>query len=130
MRQAAAFVAGLGLAVIAAATGHAQMVLPAAKPPSGEELFTRQCATCHTIKASDPERQGPTLAGVVGRKAGSVAYFPYSPDFAKANWSWDAAHLDVWLTDPQAMIPSTIMPYRQAKPEIRAAIIAYLQELH
>jgi len=28
------------------------------------------------------------------------------------------------------MIPGSVMAYRQAKPEVRAAIIAYLKELH
>jgi len=28
------------------------------------------------------------------------------------------------------MIPGSIMAYRHAKPEIRAAIITYLRELH
>ncbi len=108
---------------------QAQMSLPASQPPSGEELFKRQCATCHTIHAGDQKRQGPTLDGVFGRKAGSVVDFHYSPSFAKADWTWDDAHLDPWLTNPQAIIPGAIMPYRQAKPEVRAAIIGYLKEL-
>jgi cytochrome c len=133
MRQAAALVTGFGfaiLAIVAATTSRAQMAIPAAKPPSGETLFARQCATCHTTKTADPQRQGPTLAGVMGRKAGSVASFSYSPGFAKAEWNWDAAHLDAWMTNPEAVIPGAVMPYRQAKPEIRAAIIGYLQEVH
>ena len=43
--------------------------------------------------------------------------------------TWDESHLDPWLTNPQAMVPGAIMPYRQAKPEVRAAIIGYLKEL-
>lgn len=109
---------------------RAQMAVPAAKPPSGEDLFKRQCATCHATKAGEAQRQGPMLAGVVGRKPGSVEGFHYSPGFAKADWVWDEQHLDTWLTNPQAMIPGAIMPYKQAKPEIRTAIIGYLKELH
>ncbi len=117
--------------ILAAATGaQAQMALPATKPPSGADLFTRQCSTCHTTKAGDPQRQGPTLTGIVGRKVGSIAGFPYSAGFAKADWTWDEARLDRWITNPQAMIPGAVMPYRQAKPEIRAAIVGYLKELH
>ena len=119
-----------GLLVMQASAASAQMTLPTAALPSGQELFKRQCATCHTVNASDPQRQGPTLAGVFGRKAGSVATFHYSAGFAKADWEWDQAHLDTWLTNPQAMIPGAIMPYRQAKPEIRAAIIDYLKGVH
>lgn len=113
--------------VLMATAARAQMAVPVTKPPSGEELFKRQCSTCHTLKAGDPQRQGPTLAGVFGRKAGSVEGFRYSAGFAKADWTWDEAHLDAWLTNSQAMIPGAIMPYRQAKANVRAAIISYLK---
>ena len=108
----------------------AQMPLPQAKPPDGPTLFKQQCATCHTNNLNDPARQGPSLFGVVGRRAGSVEGFHYSTGFTKADFTWDDAKLDAWMTNPQAMIPGAVMAYRQAKPEIRAAIIAYLKELH
>jgi cytochrome c len=106
------------------------MTLPAAAPPSGEALFRRQCAACHTVNAADPQRQGPTLFGVVGRKVGTVAGFRYSAGFANADWVWDAESLDGWLVNPQAMIPGAIMPYKEARREVRSAIIDYLKELH
>jgi cytochrome c len=114
------------LATIAAA----QMPLPAAKPPDGAALFKQQCATCHTTNLSDPVRQGPPLFKVVGRPAGKAEGFHYSPGFAKADFVWDDSRLDAWLANPQAMIPGSIMAYRQARPETRAAIIAYLKELN
>jgi cytochrome c len=130
MPRQLALLAGIALTSALVGVASAQMTLPAAKPPSGEETFKRQCATCHTVNAADPQRQGPTLAGVFGRKAGSVAGFHYSAGFAKADWSWDEGRLDTWLTNPQAMIPGAIMPYRQAKADVRAAIIGYLKDLH
>jgi cytochrome c len=126
-------VVAIGLLWAAALAGpaSAQMAAPdAAAAPDGAKLFKNQCAACHTIHASDPKRQGPTLEGVYGRKAGSVADFHYSAGFEKADWNWDEAHLDPWLTNPQAVIPGAIMPYRQAKPEVRKAIIDYLKDLH
>lgn len=108
----------------------AQMAVPETAAPDGTKLFKTQCATCHTVHASDPKRQGPTLDGVFGRKAGSVADFHYSAGFAKADWSWDDTHLDSWLANPQAVIPGAIMPYRQGKAEVRAAIVGYLKDLH
>lgn len=108
------------------AGAHAQMAAPEAPKPTGAELFKRQCASCHTVSAAEGQRAGPTMAGVVGRKAGTVPGFHYSAGFANADWQWDEAHLDTWLTNPQAMIPGAIMPYRQPKAEIRAALIAYL----
>ena len=100
--------------VVKAAT--AQIPLPEAKPPDGPTLFKQQCAVCHT--------------GIVGRRAGSVDGFHYSPAFAKADFTWDDARLDAWMTNPQQMIPGAVMAYRQARPEVRTAIIAYLKELH
>jgi cytochrome c len=123
---------GLGFcgAMISLGTASAQMPLPAAKPPDGPTLFKQQCSTCHTTNLSEPVRQGPPLSGIVGRKAGQVDGFHYSPGFAKADFVWDDSKLDAWLTNPQEVIPGTIMAYRQARPETRAALIAYLKELN
>lgn len=108
----------------------AQMPLPAAKPPDGAALFRQQCATCHTTNLSEPVRQGPPLIKIVGRPAGKVDGFHYSAGFSKADFVWDDAKLDAWLTNPQEIIPGAVMAYRQAKPETRAAIIGYLKELN
>lgn len=107
----------------------AQMPLPAPKPPDGATLFKQQCATCHTVDPAEPIRQGPPLAKIVGRPAGKVESFHYSPGLAKADFIWNEAMLDAWLTNPQAIIPDAFMAYRQTKPETRAAIIAYLKGL-
>jgi cytochrome c len=123
---------GLGFcgAVLVAQTTGAQMPLPAAKPPDGATLFKQQCATCHTTNLSDPVRQGPSLFKIVGRPAGKIDGFHYSAGFAKADFVWDEARLDAWLTNPQEVIPGAVMAYRQSKPETRAAVIAYLRELN
>jgi cytochrome c len=108
----------------------AQIPLSAPKPPDGAALFKQQCATCHTTNLSDPTRQGPSLFNIVGRRVGTAEGFHYSAGFAKADFVWDEAKIDAWITNPQEVIPGSVMAYRQAKPEIRAAIIAYLKELH
>lgn len=117
-------------AMLAVHIARAQMPLPAAKPPDGPTLFKQQCATCHTTNTSDSVRQGPSLYKVIGRHAGTAEGFKYSAGFAKADFAWDDAHLDAWLSNPQAVIPGAVMAYRQAKPETRAMIIAYLKELN
>jgi cytochrome c len=123
---------GLGIcgALLVVNTAGAQMPLPAAKPSDGPTLFKQQCATCHTTNLSDPVRQGPPLFKIVGRPAGKVDGFPYSAGFAKADFVWDDARLDAWLTNPQQIIPGAVMAYRQPKPETRAAIITFLKELN
>jgi cytochrome c len=108
---------------------RAQIPIPTAPPPQdGATLFRNQCGTCHTLNPAEPARQGPLLKGVVGRKPGSLPGFQYSAGFAHTTWAWDATHLDQWLTNPQAMIPGAVMLYRQANPDVRRKIIAYLQE--
>jgi cytochrome c len=107
----------------------AQIALPEAKPPDGAALFKQQCGTCHTDNLTDPVRQGPSLFGIIGRQAGTADGFKYSAGFAKADFAWDETRIDSWITNPQEMIPGAVMAYRQSKPEIRAAIIAYLKEL-
>jgi cytochrome c len=131
-KRSVIFAMGLGFcsAISTLDTAPAQMPLPAAKPPDGAALFKQQCATCHATNLSDAPRQGPPLLHVIGRPAGKVEGFHYSPALAQAGFTWDEATLDAWLSDPQSVIPGAIMPYRQAKAETRAAIIAYLKELN
>lgn len=122
---------GLGVCgpMLVARMAGAQMALPAATPPDGSTLFKQQCGTCHTTNLSDPTRQGPSLFKIVGRRAGTAENFRYSSGFAKADFVWDDSRLDAWITNPQGTIPGAVMAYRQAKPEIRAAILSYLKEL-
>ncbi|MCP3403158.1 MULTISPECIES: cytochrome c family protein [unclassified Bradyrhizobium] len=126
-----AIVLGLCTAmVLVVRVADAQMPLPAAKPPDGATLFKQQCAVCHTTNSSEPMRQGPPLVRIVGRPAGKIEGFKYSEALAKADFAWDETKLDAWLTNPPAVVPGVTMVYRQAKPETRAAIIAYLKELN
>ncbi len=119
----------LGIALAPAA--RAQFQLPAPSAAAGPAtIFRNQCGTCHTLSASEPQRQGPALNGVFGRRAGSAPGFKYSDGFAKVAFDWDAQHLDAWLTNPQAVIPGSVMAYRQANPATRHTIIDWLKEQH
>src|SRR5271166_1391298 len=99
----------------AAPTVRAQLPFDVPKPaaPTAANLFAGQCGTCHTVERGAPQRQGPNLAGVFLRKAGSVPGFRYSSGFAQAGFVWDDAHLDAWLSNPQQLIPGAMMLYRQ-----------------
>jgi cytochrome c len=105
-----------------------QMPIPPAEPPDGAKLFRAQCATCHSLSAADPPRQGPNLAHVIGRKIGSVEGYKFTPGYREADAAWDPERLDKYLTNPQAMFPGSIMAYRQSNPNTRKAIIDYLRE--
>jgi cytochrome c len=67
---------------------------------------------------------------VLGREAGAAPGFTrYSPALERADVVWDAATLDAWLADPQALIPGNRMTFRGLPDEqARADLIAYLEE--
>src|SRR5262245_30972277 len=77
-----------------------------AADPAAEAQFKKSCGTCHSVDPAAAPRQGPNLFGVIGRPAGTLEGFAYSPAFAagKGGLVWDATTLDRWITDPQAMI--------------------------
>ena len=94
-------------------------------PPTVSKLFSERCTACHAL---DANKFGPMLGGVVGRKAGAVAGYRYSPALASASFVWSAERLDRWLTDPQQFVPGAKMPVRVLERTSRRDIIAYLQQ--
>ena len=124
---------GLLAALTCFAPAHAQMpfgVPQQQAKPDPAALFRGQCGTCHATDPAATPRQGPNLAGIYQRQAGTVPGFKYSPGFAGQTFVWDDARLDKWLTNPQAMIPGAIMVYRQANADTRRAIAGWLKEQH
>ncbi|MFL5269633.1 MAG: c-type cytochrome [Stellaceae bacterium] len=94
----------------------------------GDRLFRTSCGICHTIQPGQ-NRVGPSLAGVVGRKAGTAPAFNYSDANKNSNVVWDEAQLDQYLNDPKEFMPGTKMMYPGMKdPEKRKALIAYLRD--
>lgn len=92
-------------------------------PARGKALFADRCQGCHAL---DRNKVGPQLAGVVGRRAGSVAGYNYSLALQQAGLSWDEKALDRWLADPQGFIAGAKMPVKVLEPTTRRDIIAYL----
>jgi cytochrome c len=96
---------------------------------AGAAVFKTQCSVCHST-AEGKNLVGPSLFGVVGRPAGQAPGFHYSPANSESGLTWDATTLDRYLTNPQAVVPKTIMPYAGLKDdEKRANLIAYLSTL-
>ena len=89
----------------------------------GADLFEDRCAMCHV---ADGGGQGPSLNGVVGRKAASRKGANYTPALKAAHLVWTPANLDRFLTDPAKMVPGTAMSIRVTNPTQRADIIIYL----
>jgi len=96
-------------------------------PKAGEVIF-KQCAACHSLDP-DTNKQGPTLAGLFGRHAGTVEDFNYSAANKNSGIVWDEAILRKYLANPQALVPGTKMTFAGLKdPQQIEDMIAYLKE--
>ncbi len=117
-------------AAIFACTAIAAIVSPSARADSGDpnrgKTLYQGCNACHSIDDNDI---GPRHRGVVGRKAGSIADYNYSPALKASGLTWDPATLDRWLTNPSNLVPGTKMYFKLDSPQDRADIIAYLEQL-
>ena len=112
----------------------AVLLLPLAASAEDDDLeisFNDHCRECHSFLKND-NRLGPTLYGVVGRKAGTEPGYGYSDSMKGSGVTWDEATLDKWIADPGAVIPGNGMspPYSGlADAAIRKKIIAYLKTI-
>jgi alcohol dehydrogenase (cytochrome c) len=92
---------------------------------AGKTVFENQCSSCHTTEVGK-NGFGPSLAGVVGRKSGSLASFKYSPALEQAGLVWDEKNLDEFLANSTKKVPGTAMPVSLPSANDRANVIAYL----
>jgi cytochrome c len=95
---------------------------------AGQSAFG-QCKACHSVVAGQ-NRIGPSLAGVIGRKAASVPGFSYSAAMKAKGVTWTEANLDAYLAKPMANVPGTKMAFAGiADAKKRKDVIAYLATL-
>ncbi len=120
---------GLSAAVLFAMTAPS---LAAGDAEAGKAAFAK-CGICHQVGPNAQTLVGPELNGIVGRKAASVEGFAYSPGMKKLGdegYVWTEEHIDSWIADPKAMLPTSMMALAfQGIPDAdeRANIIAYLK---
>lgn len=103
-------------------------VMPAqAETSEGQLVYNNNCRTCHSMDAGD-NRLGPNLHNIVGRKAGSIEGFGFSPSLKNSNITWSKENLDKFIADPEAVVPGNQMqPYGGMKSaEDRALLIEFL----
>ena len=76
---------------------------PAGTAADPQVAFNNSCRTCHSVKEGD-NRLGPSLAGVVGRKAGTLPGYAYSPSMQNSGVIWDEATLDTFIANPDQVV--------------------------
>jgi cytochrome c len=92
----------------------------------GRRIFA-QCATCHSPEQG-VNRVGPSLYGIIGRPAGTIAGFRYSDANRNSGITWSEQELFNYLENPRARIPGTTMAFVGLRnPQQRADVIAYLK---
>src|SRR5215470_14005036 len=96
----------------------------------GERTFQR-CFSCHSVDPNETAKlQGPSLYRIIGRPAAAIPGFEYSPAMRKmgaAGLVWDAATLDRYVADPDALVPGTAMSAPPLRDEQeRADLLTYL----
>ena len=98
----------------------------AGDPVQGAQAF-RNCMACHSIEVGQ-NLTGPSLAGVLGRKAGSLPSFHrYSDALKRSGIVWNAETLDAWLYNPAGLVPGNDMRFPgMADASARSNLIAYL----
>jgi len=92
---------------------------------AGQKLFQQRCGACHQI-TSTRNGVGPHLQHVIGRAAGSIEGFRYSPALQQAGITWSVETLDAFLTNPGAMVRGTRMTQRFNNAADRKEIIEFL----
>lgn len=109
---------------VAAAAGGAQ----AQATDAGKQAF-QECTACHSTDKG-VNGVGPTLAGIVGSRAGDVEGYRFSNPMKRSGIVWTPENLDKYIADPQAVVPGTRMPYSgMADPKMRAELVKYLATL-
>jgi cytochrome c len=124
---------GRHIALIAVLPILAASLVTVARADTGDadagKLVFHQCQACHAVKQGI-NMVGPSLWGVVGRRAASLPGYSYSGGLKKLDVIWDGDHLDAFLAAPGKYAPGNKMPFvgLKAAPD-RANVIAYLQTL-
>ncbi len=108
-----------GMAAAAAAQGDAA---------AGRRLYQNKCLSCHG-NAKTKGTLGPSLVGIMGRKASETGQGAVSRGMSEADFTWDEKTLNEFLAAPSEKVHGTIMPIGVARPEDRNDLIAYIKSM-
>jgi alcohol dehydrogenase (cytochrome c) len=116
------------LAAILIATASTGPALAGEDVGAGQEIYQAQCSACHSNQPG-VNGIGPSLAGVAGRKAGSLPGFHFTPALQGYGLTWNADNFIQFLADPSKLVPGTAMTVMVPDATGRANLFAYLATL-
>jgi len=94
----------------------------------GQMLYF-QCRACHSLNEGGPNKVGPNLWNMFGRKAGFALGFAYSDALVNADVVWTSETVSAWLHQPSRFLPGNRMVFVGVKnPQDRANLIVFLQQ--
>lgn len=107
--------------------------IPSGDAVRGKAYFQISCAICHSPELGPDNtviiKQGPSLAGILGRPAGTLPHFNYTTAMRESGFTWDTATLNRFLANPLFVLPGTTMPMPVPDATNRADVVAYLSTL-
>lgn len=115
------------LALAFAAT--AERPARAGESATGQSVYESRCRSCHGEPGLGDFQLGPSLAGIVGARAGTQPTGVHSRALMDSGIVWDRDSLRRFLSDPPSAIPGTIMPVSVADPAQLESLLDYLDAL-
>lgn len=110
--------------------GAALPAMAAGDVEKGKDVFSTECAECHSVREGK-NKKGPSMFAVVGRKSATVADATYSDALKGSGIVWTADKIDAYVTAPKKIVPGGKMKYDGlASGAERADLLAYLATLH
>jgi cytochrome c len=121
--------AATGEPIDAVAIGGSGDPLAAYAGDAGAEVF-RACVACHTLRADEGVRAGPTLAGLMGRRIATAPGYNFSPALKKLDIVWTPETVaKLFELGPATYTPGTKMPEQKITSAVdRAALVQFLEK--
>jgi cytochrome c len=97
---------------------------------AGLKVYNSRCLTCHSNVKGGPNKLGPLLFGIMGKKAATLPGYPYSRPLKKSQIVWNDDALRQWMKRPNQVLPGTRMAFAGlSNPKQIEDLIAYMHTL-